>query len=100
MRIERVQSTDAGAYSCHASNGIGDELVAHFSLFVKGIFHCGPGWAKHLFYPPLGPLCVKQNEALFSSRVERVHFESIFDDEQAACDFNSLLFGAQPDFLL
>ena len=36
MKIEKAQSSDAGAYSCHASNGVGDELVAHFSLVVKG----------------------------------------------------------------
>ena len=36
MRLEKVQNSDAGSYSCHASNGIGDELVAHFSISVKG----------------------------------------------------------------
>ena len=65
MRIEKVQSSDAGSYSCHVTNGVGDELVAHFSLVVKGTLlnlFFGPRWARHLFYPPLGPLCAKHTK--------------------------------------
>ena len=68
MRMERVQSSDAGSYSCHVNNGIGDELIAHFALVVKGIFFFstfGLSRTRHLFCPPLDPLCTKRNEALF-----------------------------------
>ena len=36
MRIEQVKNSDAGSYSCHVGNGVGQDLVAQFSLMVKG----------------------------------------------------------------
>ena len=36
LKIESVKSSNAGFYSCHASNGIGQDLVTRFSLVVKG----------------------------------------------------------------
>ena len=75
MRIEQVKDSDAGSYSCHASNGIGQDLVAHFSLIVKGTWNALLG----LFCPPLGLFWTfGRNEALllFSARVAFiwVHF--------------------------
>ena len=36
MRIEKVKESDAGSYSCHAGNGVGQDLVATFMIYVKG----------------------------------------------------------------
>ena len=36
MRIEKVKESDAGSYSCHVVNGVGQELVANFMISVKG----------------------------------------------------------------
>ena len=36
MKIETVKSSDAGSYTCQASNGVGQDLVASFVLSVRG----------------------------------------------------------------
>ena len=59
MRVEKVESSHAGSYSCQASNGVGEDLVAHFSLLVKGTL---AQMGSHSFYPPLGPFCCKHTK--------------------------------------
>ena len=36
ISIEKVKESDAGSYSCHVVNGVGQELVANFMISVKG----------------------------------------------------------------
>ena len=55
MRIEQVKDSDAGSYSCHVGNGLGQDLVANFIISVKGTTN-SPIYFVPLVFPASGSL--------------------------------------------